>query len=311
MARVTAPGRLHFGLFNVPVEPHGPRRSFGGVGLMIEQPGIVVTARPAETWQFEGLLASRAQMFALRFMESLPEAERRPYQVLVERASPEHTGLGVGTQLGLAAVCALAHEVGLNELNATDLAQRIGRGERSAIGVHGFERGGLIVEPGKLPGEDISPLLTRVELPDEWRVVVFSPASSGPWHGNRERQAFATAHSASPTDALCRIALLDLVPAAISEDLDGFGDAVHEFNRLAGEPFASSQGGTYASPETAELIAAIRGTHVRGVGQSSWGPAVFAIVGCQAEAESVLQRFRNRSPGIITRISAGRVLEGT
>ena len=58
MTRVTAPSRLHFGLFHVPAaglthwpgpddEPGLPVRSFGGVGLMIDRPGVVVTVRPA------------------------------------------------------------------------------------------------------------------------------------------------------------------------------------------------------------------------------------------------------------------------
>src|SRR5437870_9876775 len=93
MTRVTAPSRLHFGLFHVPnaafthwpgidAEAGLPMRAFGGVGLMIDQPGVVVTVRPADTWQVEGPLASRAQAAALRFAMSLPESEQRPFQVL-------------------------------------------------------------------------------------------------------------------------------------------------------------------------------------------------------------------------------------
>ena len=95
MTRVTAPGRLHFGLLNVP-SGDPTRRAFGGVGLMIEQPCVVVSVRPAAAWQFEGPLASRAQDFALRFASGLPDADRRPFQVLVERCPAEHSGLGVG-----------------------------------------------------------------------------------------------------------------------------------------------------------------------------------------------------------------------
>src|SRR5262249_51396598 len=70
MIRVVAPSRLHFGLFRVPVtgEAEVGARAFGGVGLMIEQPGVVVDVRTADSWQFEGTLASRAQVFATRFM---------------------------------------------------------------------------------------------------------------------------------------------------------------------------------------------------------------------------------------------------
>ena len=109
MIRVVAPSRLHFGLFQVPTgERRSSERAFGGVGLMIDTPGVVVAAKPADSWQFEGMLASRAQAFAMRFMQTLPESERRAYQVLVERCPAEHTGLGVGTQLGLAVAKALA-----------------------------------------------------------------------------------------------------------------------------------------------------------------------------------------------------------
>ena len=43
-----------------------------------------------------------------------------------------------------------------------------------------------------MPGEAGSALLTRVLLPDEWRVVVFVPGGER-WHGSREQQAFDTA----------------------------------------------------------------------------------------------------------------------
>ena len=181
MIRVVAPSRLHFGLFRVPVagDVGTPARAFGGVGLMVEHPGLAVTVRPADSWQFEGALASRAQVFAMRFMASLPEERRRPFQVLVERCPPEHTGLGVGTQLGLAVAKALATASGEGEQASAALAPRVGRGERSAIGVHGFDRGGLLVDAGKEPGEAVSPLLAHVAPPEAWRVVLFTPPGAG------------------------------------------------------------------------------------------------------------------------------------
>ncbi|MDB5308254.1 MAG: beta-RFAP synthase [Gemmataceae bacterium] len=323
MTRVTAPSRLHFGLFHVPDDRPArwpgldgtvgaPVRAFGGVGLMIDQPGVVVTARPATSWQFEGTLASRAQVFAHRYLEALP-APARPSQLLVEQCPAEHTGLGVGTQLGLAVARALALETGYAELSAVQLAQRVGRGERSAIGVHGFDRGGLIVEPGKVPGETVSPLLTRVLLPTEWRVAVFAPHGRDRWHGSREQGAFAkavqTPRPPGLTDTLCRIALLGILPAAVAGDLPAFGEAVHEFNRRAGEPFAEAQGGAYAGPEVAGVIAAVRRLGVRGVGQSSWGPAVFAFVNSQDQAGWLVQQLRGTARGWVAKPSEGHRVE--
>src|SRR5207237_971818 len=158
----------------------------------------------------EGPLASRAQAAALRFVTGLPEPDRRPFQVLVEQCPAEHVGLGVGTSLALAVARALAVETGRPELSAADLARRVGRGGRAAVGVHGFDCGGLIVEAGKLPGEDLSPLLARADLPADWRVVLLTPGGSDRWHGNQERQAFAAAAREprpATTDVLARVAL--------------------------------------------------------------------------------------------------------
>ena len=310
MIRVVAPSRLHFGLFRVPIagEPEAGARAFGGVGLMVDQPGAVVTVRPADAWQFEGPLASRAQVFAARFMLSVPEERRRPFQVLVERCPAEHTGLGVGTQLGLAVAKALAVACGERDLPAAELAARVGRGERSAIGVHGFDRGGLLVDAGKTAGQGVSPLLAHVTLPDAWRVMLFAPGGASDWHGDDERRAFATASGGDP-DALRHLAETALVPAAARGDLDAFGEAIHEFNRRAGEPFAAAQGGAYASTEIAGLIAGVRKCGVRGVGQSSWGPTVFAVVGSADTALSLVQRFRGRVPAFVARVSAGHAVQ--
>lgn len=308
MIRVVAPSRLHFGLFHVPAGGvHADERAFGGVGLMIDTPAIVVTAQPADSWQFEGRLASRAQAFAMRFMQTLAESERRAFQVLVEQCPDEHSGLGVGTQLALAVARALAVATERSELTSVELARRVGRGERSAIGVHGFDRGGLLVEGGKHAGEDVSPLLAHELLPAEWRVVLFRPPSPA-WHGDRERAAFATAQGAEP-DALRRLTETALLPAARSGNAAAFGEALHEFNRRAGEPFAAAQGGTYASPAIEELIAELRALGIHGVGQSSWGPTVFAVVPDGDTALSLVLRFRSRLPVMVARVSAGHSVE--
>jgi beta-ribofuranosylaminobenzene 5'-phosphate synthase len=306
MTRIIAPSRLHFGLFHVPVggEQRTGERAFGGVGLMVDMPGVAVTAKPADTWQFEGPLASRAQTYAMRFARTLPEETPRPFQVLVERCPKEHTGLGVGTQLGLAVAKALAVGMNMTDSTSTTLATAIGRGERSAIGVHGFDNGGLLIEKGKLTGREISPLVESIKLPDNWRVVLLTAPCSADWFGSRERLAFETAKSGN-REKLQRLAHNAIIPTARTGDLEAFGDAIHDFNRLAGEPFATAQGGAYSSPAIGELIAELRQMGIRGVGQSSWGPTVFAIVGDSDTALSTVLRFRNRFPVCVARVSAG------
>jgi beta-ribofuranosylaminobenzene 5'-phosphate synthase len=80
------------------------------------------------------------------------------------------------------------------------------------------------------------------------------------------------------TDALCRLALLGIFPAVVAEDFRAFGAALTDFNCRSGELFAPVQGGPYASSRIASVIAWLRQQGAEGVGQSSWGPTIFAFV---------------------------------
>jgi beta-RFAP synthase len=307
MIRVTAPARLHFGLLSLPAEGedfwpdrHGhpalPVRRFGGAGLMLEAPALALRVEPATDWSAEGPLAGRALAFARRFALTLPGRALTPQRVVIESAPPEHCGFGTGTQLGMAVAKGLAVAAGGPDLDAVELADRAGRGLRSALGVHGFAGGGFLVEAGKRADRGVSPLLARVPFPSAWRVVVAVPPSDPGRHGEPEREAFRRLleRPAAPgaTDALCRLVLLGMLPALLECDLDAFGEALHDFNARVGEAFAPVQGGTYASRRVAEVVALLRQLGVRGVGQSSWGPAVFAVVGDAAHAEGLAGRLR-------------------
>jgi beta-ribofuranosylaminobenzene 5'-phosphate synthase len=307
MPTVWTPSRLHFGLLSLAGDDemwpnrHGerslPARRFGGVGLMIERPGVRVTTAAAAAWSADGFLAERALAFALRFADSVrnerPEFIRPPQHLTVEEAPPEHVGLGVGTQLGLAVARVLAEAWGL-VLDAPDLARRVGRGLRSALGVHGFAHGGFLVESGKRGDEaGLAPLTVRAPFPSEWRLVLATPAQARGLHGCEERQAFARL-SMLQTDALCRLVLLGMLPALAEADLEAFGESLHDFNARVGEAFAAVQGGIYAGPRVAELVEFVRRTGIRCVGQSSWGPTVFAVVEDEERAHGLRRQLASR-----------------
>jgi len=83
-----------------------------------------------------------------------------------------------------------------------------------------------------------------------------------------------------------------MLPALAEADCDNFGAALYEFNALAGQSFAAVQGGRYASPRVAEVVDFVRQQGVRGVGQSSWGPGVFAVVPDREQASDLVRRLR-------------------
>jgi beta-RFAP synthase len=302
MIQLQAYSRLHFGFLNPSAEGRTALRCFGGVGVMIEQPDLSLRLEPASAWSAEGPQAERALAFAQRFAAATCRdeqlAELPPHSLRIERIMPAHAGLGSGTQLGLSVARALAASWSLSCDPAT-LARRVGRGLRSALGAHGFDLGGFLVEGGKSAKETLAPLVARQPFPQAWRLIVALPThhSSG-LHGGDEVEAFArlTANSAvsAAAETLCRLVLLGMLPALIERDVDAFGEALYEFNARVGEAFAPVQGGVYASPGIAEIIEFVRTQNVRGVGQSSWGPAVFAVVADADRAEHLAAQLRRR-----------------
>jgi beta-RFAP synthase len=299
--RIQTASRIHFGLLSFGGEEmvEGlPARRFGSVGLMVRDPGIEMQIRPATTWSAEGPLAERALAFVKRLVEANPQTGIRPRHLRILRAAPEHAGLGTGTQLGLAVARALTLASGLGHWPVADLAAHVGRGLRSALGVHGFERGGFLVDGGRHSASRLAPLVARIDFPPEWRVVLVVPRIAKGLHGTDEADAFQRLQSGpgmeKVTGSLCRLILLGMLPALAEKDLPAFGEAAFAFNRCVGEAFAAVQGGTYSHPSVTEIVQFIRHQGTRGVAQSSWGPTVFAIEAEADRAEYLAAAVRRR-----------------
>src|SRR5579864_2530607 len=189
---VRAPSRLHFGLLAWNPES---ARQFGGVGLMIDAPGLELSGQPAALWQAEGPLARRTLQAADRIAAKLAQAGTPTPSIRFEihHAAPEHVGLGAGTQLGLAVARILTELAGCPDTPVEKLAELAERGLRSGIGLHGFAHGGLLVDGGRLNHAHggLPPLLARQPFPPEWAVLVVLPRAEPGLHGSSEVQAFA------------------------------------------------------------------------------------------------------------------------
>lgn len=294
--RIRTPSRLHFGLLGF--SPQATRQ-FGGIGLMVEAPGIELFAEPGVEWAFEGPLAERVRQI-VDFGRRLEHEEKIvliPLRICIESAPAEHVGLGVGTQLSLAVARAILHFAGVTDPPIEQLARLAGRGPRSGIGVHGFDQGGLIVDGGHKQELGIPPLVCRLPFPEEWSVLIVRPQGWRGLHGPDELQAFASLPPIAPevTDCLCRLVLLGILPAVIEHDLAAFGAAVSELNARVGACFAPVQGGPYASPLASAIVAEIADLGLIGIGQSSWGPSLFGFAAApQLEPGKVAARLRRR-----------------
>ena len=286
--------RLHFGLLHVPgrLETEGtagaPKvRSFGGAGMMIDAPELRIEARQAESWRAEGPHGEQIIAYAESCSRAVGDAVH-PLAFRCKAAPSRHAGFGSGTQLGLAVAKLVAETSGRVATPLQELARWVGRGKRSAIGAYGFAEGGFIVEAGK---QNRKRIITRVSprhpFPEEWPIVVVLSKGEGAVHGSLESQLFSGlenyATADRSTEFLCRVLLLGVIPALIERDYEAFGNSLHEFNRFAGERFAKAQGGAFASGRISEIVELLRGEGCPAVGQTSWGPAVFAIC-CDEQA---------------------------
>ena len=206
-------------------------------------------------------------------------------------AIPSHVGLGSGTKLALAVAQALAAVHG-RTLDAPALAQAAGRAARSAVGMWTFALGGLVVEGG-VRGEGSAPLLMRHAMPDEWRIVVVVPDAEPGLSGPAEAQAFERlVPSAERSAAIAQLVLTSLLPALVERELEEFGGALTRVQQLVGDEFASMQGGRF-HPRAGALVEALLSGGAAGAGQSSWGPAVYGVVGSEAAGRDLARRVED------------------
>jgi beta-RFAP synthase len=291
---IRAPARLHLGFLDL----NGSRgRRFGSVGLALEDPGVLLTAARSTSFSVSGPQAQRVEAIARQFQERL--ALPADSSIAVHEAIPEHVGLGSGTQLAIAVGVALARLHKL-ELSVREVAALHERGQRSGIGVGAFEQGGFLVDGGKGAQDDPPPLVARAEFPEHWRVLLVFDGTFQGLHGEDEIEAFRALPEfpEAVSAQLCRLVLMQALPALHERDLEGFGGAIAELQRVIGDYFAPVQGGRrFTSPNVAEVLAWLEHEGVTCVGQSSWGPTGFAILGTETETRRLARIAESRWGG--------------
>jgi beta-RFAP synthase len=254
---------------------------------------VRVSVERARSIEAQGDDASRAAEFARRFVahHGIDGGAR----ITIDRAIPSHAGLGSGTQLALAIARAMADIYGI-DASAPALARSVGRARRSAVGTWTFAGGGFVVEGGhRVDDMDATPpLITRKQFPEQWRCIVAIPDATPGVSGEAEARAFATlpAPGVGDLDRVATLVLLRMLPALAEDDIAAFGAALTEVQEINGRWFASAQGGMFAPGPSATLIERLRAWGAAGVGQSSWGPAVYAVVEGDERATELADRAR-------------------
>ncbi len=289
MATVSVGARLHFGFQNLSL---ARERLYGGLGVALERPRVTVRAEPAKTVRAEPTLEG----YASRTVDVLGVPG---VTLTLEESLPRHVGLGSGTQLALSVLLATARAYG-REVNVRRHAPALGRGGRSGIGVGAFEDGGFIVDAGHptsrfttAPPADgdwtVPPVVARHHLPARWRFLVVLPDAPPGRSGEDEDTSMRTVvERADPAvaDEIASVLTHRLLPAAAEGRLEAFGDGIERIGRLNGQWYTDTQGGVYRPPAGALIDGLAECPVLSGVGQSSWGPAVYGVTDIDHVAEA-------------------------
>lgn len=287
---VEAPARLHLGFMDL----NGVTgRRFGSLGLTVDGFSTRIYAERAESFSVEGAQTHRAMSVLRRLQEKI--ALGGAVRMAVVQAIPEHVGLGSGTQLAIAVGIAVARLYQL-DLGARQVAALLGRGSRSGIGIGAFDHGGFLIDGGRGQSDEPPRITSRIEFPSQWRILLIFDMRTHGLHGDEEARAFRTLPQFPEAGAahLCRLVLMHVMPALVEADLQEFGQAVSEVQRVVGDHFAPAQGGRYASRKVSEVLSWLETQGVNCVGQSSWGPTGFAVVDSETRAAALLRQMESR-----------------
>ena len=287
---IEAPGRLHLGFLDL---EGGLGRRFGSVGLTLDDIATKIIARPSDQLRVIGDLSGRVQKYAEQFITYKGLASGCELEVVEQIL--DHSGLGSGTQIAIAVGTAISRLFKL-DCTSAEIAVLLHRGARSGIGIGAFDQGGFLVDAGRSLDSAIPPIISRVEFPLNWRVILILDTSQRGLHGQDEVSSFATLpdFSAQTAADLCRLVLMQILPAISEQNIDVFNQGIHELQRCIGEYFASAQGGRYTSAAVAQAGAYLESQGVKGVGQSSWGPTGFAFVDSETQAHTMLRKLQKK-----------------
>ncbi len=285
---IKAPARLHLGFLDL---EGSLGRRFGSLGLTLDGIATRIVARRDSHFNVLGKPDERVVKLAERFFEikGLPGG----CEIEVLEQIPAHSGLGSGTQLALAVGTAISKLYSLG-FPCEDIAVTLDRGKRSGVGIGAFQQGGFLLDAGKNQSNFIPPIVSRIAFPSKWRVVLIMDSASHGLYGDDESTSFSSLPPVSSDIAsyLCRLTLMQIMPAVSEQDLGTFSKGIHDLQRCMSDFFASQQGGRYTSHVVGDAIGYIESLGIKGVGQSSWGPIGFAFVGSEEQALVLLRALQ-------------------
>jgi len=315
---IRTPSRVHVTL----IDMHGGSgRVDGGIGITLDEPGILLEAELSPTLVVSGgdpSVRERISRIATDVLQNLGAGGS--VAITVRNHYPAHIGLGSGSQLTLAVARAVCELHG-RHLPVRELARLVSRGGTSGIGTAAFEYGGFIVDGGHRfgaggeksdfrpsaasRGVSPPPVIARHDFPSEWRILLATPAVPEGASGNIETDIFRN-HCPVPlaeVQELSHEVLMRMLPGIAGRDLDLFGSSLNAVQGLGFKKVELS----LQPPQVTRLLPVLREAGAAGAGLSSFGPTVYAVGDTGMKAiERAARAFMQENGGGTTLITSAR-----
>jgi beta-ribofuranosylaminobenzene 5'-phosphate synthase len=297
---VSTPSRLHFTLIDLNGEIG---RVDGGIGVALERLRTKIEVTANGKSPIRGRHRHLVEAFQKRFLNRYGLKGGASINILSH--IPQHVGLGSNTQLSLAVGRALAELYDV-KVGVRELAEVMGRGGTSGIGVAAFAGGGFILDgghsfggrgvkqhftPSRFSKSPPASLLVRYSLPRNWFFVVAVPKVRRQIHGAAEAKIFATRCPIPSTqvEKLSRLILLKVLPSVVERDVASLGSALTEIQRVGFKRIEVE----LQHPVVKLLMKHMLSNGAYGVGMSSFGPVVYGLTNSKKTAEAIGNSAKN------------------
>ena len=286
--QIISAARLHFGFLEI--NSDYPNNSFGGIGLSIDKFYTKIKVKKNIKIKIKGKSLNKASLFLNTFCRKM---NIKPNFFLnIEKLSPQHIGLGSGTQLALSIGTAVSNLNNLN-LNIEKIGKILNRSYRSEVGLINFKYGGFLIDL-KIKNKFFTNI-DKVFFPEDWKIILIKDLKQG-LHGKNEIDAFKKTKKFPKINniRLTDLVLLKIYPSLIENNFNEFSKTITKLQNIMGNYFNVLQGGRFSSPAVSSVLSFLEKENILGYGQTSWGPSGFAFFPNIKKAEQMKVKLKKR-----------------
>ena len=286
--QIISPARLHFGFLEI--NSNQGDNLLGGIGLSIDKFHTKISMKRNAKIKVKGKNSNKASLFLNTFCRKL---KLKPNFFLnIKKTSPQHIGLGSGTQLALSIGKAISDLNNLN-LNIEKIGKILNRNYRSNVGLINFKYGGFLIDL-KIKNKFFTSI-DKVFFPEDWKIILIKDSKQG-LHGKNEIDAFKKTKKFPKINnvRLTDLVLLKIYPSLIENNFNEFSKAITKLQNIMGNYFNVLQGGVFSSPTVSSVLKFLEKENVLGYGQTSWGPTGFSFFSNIKKAEQMKTKLKKR-----------------